>query len=203
MFFSSFTMAQKNYVMGVQKVTFRVAPGKTEKIIKMLTTDSPVTVVEAGEEWTKVKDAEGNEGYVLNRFLTKDVPFSLRYEWLKKKFDKLEEKNNELNEKLKEMKNELKETKSSLATTEENLNKTSSSFEELKSGSADYLNLKNKYEKTEELLGVQTAKVKELQSKVSTYYIFWFLAGGGVLFLGWIIGLFSRKRKKYGSSLSF
>ena len=64
------------------------------------------------------------------------------------------------------------------------------------------LKLKKKYEKTEELLNSQTSKVKELQTKVSTYYIFWFLAGGGVLFLGWLIGLFSRKKKRSGS-LSF
>ena len=199
----SYAFAQKNYIEGIQKVTFRAEAGKTKKIIKMLETESPVTVIEAGEEWTKVKDADGVEGYVLNRFLTKEIPYSLRYKWLKSEFDKLKEKNAELSEKMKEINSELNSTKSTLSTAEENLKQTSSSFEELKTGSADYLNLKNKFDKTEELLNSQTAKVKELQTKVSTYYIFWFLAGGGVLFLGWLIGLFSRKRKKYGSSISF
>ena len=195
--------AKKNYINGIQKVTFRKEAGKTKKIIKMLETETGVTIVEVGDEWTKVKDSEGTEGFVLNRFLSKDTPFSLRYKWLKGKFDKLKEKNIEINENMKAIKTELSTTKTSLTSSEESLKNTSSSFEELKTGSADYLALKKKFEKTEELLKSQTSKVKELQTKVSTYYIFWFLAGGGVLFLGWIIGLFSRKRKKYGNGLSF
>lgn len=195
--------AQKNYITGIQKVTFRKEAGKTQKIIKMLPTESAVTVVEVGDEWTRVKDSEGVEGYVLNRFLTKEIPFSLRYKWLKSKFEKEKEKTSKLNESLKELKQELNGTKKSLEETESSLKETSNSFEDLKSGSADYLNLKKKFERTEQLLLAQNAKVKELESKVSTVYIFWFLAGGGLLFVGWLIGLISRKRKKYGSSLSF
>lgn len=200
---ASHVFAQKNYIKGIQKVTFRKEAGKTQKIIKMLPTESPVTIIEAGEEWTKVKDSEGVEGYVLNRFLTKDVPFSLKYKWLKGRYDKEKEKSAQLAQDLKELKTELSGTKASLKETETSLKQTSDSFEDLKSGSADYLNLKKKFERTEQLLLSQTAKVKELESKVSTIYIFWFLAGGGVLFVGWLIGLISRKKKKYGSSLSF
>ena len=52
---SANVFAAKSYISGVQKVTFRSGPGKTNKIIKMIESDAAVTVLEEGEEWTKVK----------------------------------------------------------------------------------------------------------------------------------------------------
>ncbi|MBD65108.1 MAG: hypothetical protein CME62_07875 [Halobacteriovoraceae bacterium] len=199
---TSFSLyAQKSYISGIQKVTFRSGPGKTNKIIQMIETDSPVTILEAGEEWTKVKDSSGQEGYVLNRFLSKDVPYNLRYNWLKGRYDKLEEKNKELQEALNSVRSELKETSQTLDQTKSTLDQTSSSFEELKTGSQDYLNLKKKYDQAVEKLNSQNDIVTVLKSKASTTKMLWMIAGGGIFFFGWLIGLISRKKKKYQNSI--
>jgi SH3 domain protein len=97
---------------------------------------------------------------------------------------------NDLNTQAGTVKKELDEVKEQLASTKK-------LYDELKLGAANYISLKTKYDSMLSSLGAQTKKVKSLESKISVYYIKWFLAGGGVLFLGWIIGLMSRKKKSY------
>lgn len=194
--------AERNYISGVQKITFRTGPGTDNKIIKMLETHTKVELVEAKETWSKIKDADGNEGYVLNRFLTKDVPYTLRYKWLKSKHDKLQESFDKKKISYNELKTKLAETETKLKEVAETLAKVQAEYTSLKEGSADYIGLKAKYDETVKSLTEQSAKVEKLESSISVYYIKWFLAGSGVLFLGWVIGLFSRKKKSY-SGLSF
>lgn len=193
--------AQRRYIDGIQKITFRTGPGTDNKIIRMLETNAKVTLLEEGEKWSKIKDAEGDEGYVLNRFITKQVPFVLQFKWMKSEYDKLKEKNEELTQTITTLKTELKDTKGKLSETETSLQSTQMNFEELKTGSADYIGLKKEYDMTVEKLKSQTRRVKKLEDQVDTYYIKWFLAGGSVLFLGWLIGLISRKKKRYTSSI--
>lgn len=191
------TFAASNYITGIQKVTFRTGPGTDNKIIRMLETDSKVEVLESGETWTKVKDTQGDEGYVLSRFLNKSTPYKLRFDWLKKKHEKLQARDDERKVKNQELIAELKRLQEELVSLKSNLENTEKSFDELKDGSADYIGLKANYDKTVKKLSEQSKKVKDLESKISIYYIKWFLAGGGVLLLGWIIGLMSRKKKSY------
>ncbi|MGA7278512.1 MAG: hypothetical protein WBW79_11280, partial [Desulfocapsaceae bacterium] len=65
---------------------------------------------------------------------------------------------------------------------------------------------------TKEDLKQAQARLVDLQAQLSTVQqeneglaksqtLKWFLAGGGVLFLGWIIGLFSGRSRKKRSSL--
>ena len=193
-------IAQNRYVDGIQKVTFRTGPGTDNKIIKMVETNQKLTLIEEGEKWSKVKDSDGDEGYILNRFLTKDVPATLKYEYQKNQNKKLTEKNDELNETINKLKQELAASQTELTTTKTKLDKTQSNFTELKEGASDYIGLKERYNNTVIELERQTERVSQLEAQVNTYYIKWFLAGGGVLFLGWLIGLISRK-KKYQSGI--
>jgi SH3 domain protein len=200
--FSLSAHSEKNYIKGIQKVTFRTGPGTDSKILKMMETDTPVTLLEVGEEWTKVKDSEGKEGYILSRFLSKEVPGSVRYQWLKTKYEKLQNNHNELKLKNTELTKILKNTEADLNKTSTELTTAQTEYDNLKSGSAEYLKLQSNYKKTNALLDDRSSKVIALESQLSKHYIYWFLAGGGVLFLGWLIGLQSRKKKSSGQ-LSF
>lgn len=193
-------IAQTRYVDGIQKVTFRTGPGTDNKIIRMIESNEKLTLLESGEKWTKVKDTEGNEGYILNRFVTKETPYIYRYQYQKNLNEKLKEKEANLTQKLKELEEELKTTKTELSTTKDSLQNTEQSFSQLQEGASDYIGLKKKYDSTVLALKQSTERVQELEERVNTYYIKWFLAGGSVLFLGWLIGLISRK-KKYQSSI--
>lgn len=195
--------AQSSYIDYLQKVTFRTGPGTDNKIIRMINTDEKVKIVKKGETWSKVSDVEGVEGYVLNRFLTNELPASIKYTWLKSKFDKLELSHKGTTSELKELEKRLKSLLLELETTQKNLETTTMQFEELKAGSSEYLLLKKKFDQSVIDLAQSTKKANMLKESVNTHYIKWFLAGGGVLFLGWFIGLISRKKKGYQSGISF
>ncbi len=168
----------------------------------MLEADTPVDLVETGDEWSKV-EADGKEGYVMSRFLTTEVPYSLRYKWLKGHYERLKEEVAAFKQKEKALSSTLNETKRELASTKENLESTSSSYQELKTGSAEYLELKARFDETSKELTGSNKKVAILKEKLSLYYFTWFLAGAGVLLLGWLIGFFSKRKKAsgYGSSI--
>ena len=196
------SFAERLYIKGLQSVTFRSGPGTENRIIKMIETDSPVTVLESGDEWTKVKDAEGNEGYILNRFLANETPYSIRYSWLTKKFEKLKEETQQLKESKTELNSSLSGSTKELTTLKEKLAATEAAFEELKLGSTKYLELKAKHDKAQALVSEQATRLRELESRLTAQYMIWFLAGAGVLLLGWLIGLITRKRRNmYASSI--
>ena len=194
--------SEKNYIKGVQKVTFRSGPGTDSKILKMMDADSPVIVLEAEGEWSKVKDLEGREGYILARFLSKDVPSRLLYNWMKEKYGKLDNKHRALIKDKKELTKNLIEANSQLINSSKKISESEKSYNELKQGSTEYLKLQSNYKSAIASLDEQNIRVMNLETQLSRRYIFWFLAGGGVLFLGWLIGLQSRKRKHNGQ-LSF
>lgn len=188
--FSFNVLAKKNYVSGSQRVTFRSGPSVDNKVLKMIESEEAVDVISVEGEWSKVLDSEGNEGYILNRFLTSDIPYSLRYKWLNSQMEKLKESSAELTAKSREQELELKR-----------LGEVEKQYIQLKSDSSEFLTLKQKYDQAVVIAKAADAEIKELSTKVSTIYIQWFLAGGGVLLLGFLMGSIVRKKKAYGSSI--
>ncbi len=192
----------KEYISGLQRVTFRVGPGTDNKIISMLGSDEGVKVLARGEQWSKVENKEGRVGYVMTRFLTKEVPYNLRFNWLLGQHKKLKEELAQVKDQNQSLSKEFSNTKRELASTKSNLETAESSFQELKDGSSEYLTLKEKYDQSKASLTTLSNKVAVLQEKLSLYYFTWFLAGAGILLLGWMIGYFSKKRKRgYGGGI--
>ena len=82
---------------------------------------------------------------------------------------------------------------------QEQLVKTKADYEALKTEAAEFLTLKTDYKRAASQLAEQTAKAKQLEEELSSLemntYIKWFLAGSGVLIVGFLIG-FSTKRQR-------
>ena len=168
----------------------------------MMEAEQPVTILEVDEKWTKVKDQDDVEGYILSRFLTKNIPFSLRYKWLNHKQKKIQEELVALKDSLKETKSNLEIRNTEYEALNRKLDTTSNSFDELKSGSANFLTLQENFKKNEKILNEQSKLIKTFDEKLNKHYIYWFLAGAGVLCLGWIFGIVFRKKGK-ANGLSF
>ena len=79
-----------------------------------------------------------------------------------------------------------------------------SAIDGLKAESAEFLTLKSRYQKVAAEMGKQKSRAEKLDEELSriemNQYIKWFLAGSGVLLLGFIIG-FSARRQRRRSSL--
>jgi SH3 domain protein len=77
--------------------------------------------------------------------------------------------------------------------------KTQADYEALKAEAAEFITLKANYKRAASQLAEQTAKAKQLEEELSSLemntYIKWFLAGSGVLIVGFLIG-FSTKRQR-------
>ncbi len=101
-------------------------------------------------------------------------------------------------------KEENKTFKSSLDSNQKAFEKLDTEYKDLKAGAAEFLNLKKKYQEVSTKLAEQTKKANTLDKELSglemNQYIKWFLAGSGVLLVGFIIG-FSAKRGRRRPSL--
>jgi len=141
---------------------------------------------------------------VTSRYLVNGPTYAIRYEQLQTKQKTLSQQATALLDENTKLREENKGLKTTLNGTEKSLNQISGDYQELKAGSAEFLTLKTKYKKVSEQLAEQTQKADRLDKELSkveiNQYIKWFLAGSGVLLLGFIVG-FSAKRSRRRPSL--
>ena len=196
--------AESMYVTDVLKVTLRTGPSLNNKIIKMVESGQKIEVIEPGQEWSLVRLDDGMEGWILNRYMISDQTNKIKLVKLESKYSRLEAKSSSIFEENAELKTENQKLGSDLSDTKKELEKIRNNYESLKADSAEFIKLQSNFEKVSKQLTEQTQKATELAEQVSdlevSYYIKWFLAGSGVLFVGFILG-FSTKRKRRQSSL--
>jgi SH3 domain protein len=187
------------YVSDILKLTLRTGPSIENKIISVLESGQVMEVVELGDEWSRVQLPNGKEGWVLSRYLTTNETNNIKLQRLEAKHKNLMIQSAELLEENNRLKDENKKFSTEFKTNQKQLAKTQSDYEDLKAEAAEFLTLKTNYERAASQLAEQTAKAKQLEEQLSSLemnaYIKWFLAGSGVLIVGFIIG-FSTKRQR-------
>jgi SH3 domain protein len=169
----------------------------------MVESGQKVEVVEPGQEWSLIKLFDGKEGWILNRYLIPNETNKLNLERLDSEHSDLKTKFKTIFEENSKLKTDNKKL-STLAVTEKALTQVRDDYESLKASSTEFLTLKSNFKKASTKLSEQTKRADELEEKVEkltfSNYIKWFLAGSGVLFVGFILG-FSTKRQRRQSSL--
>ncbi|MBF0231456.1 MAG: TIGR04211 family SH3 domain-containing protein [Desulfamplus sp.] len=76
---------EQYYVTQRMEITMRSGPGVSYKIEKLVPSGEAVTMVEYRKEWSKIKAADGKEGWVLSRYVTKEFPSGLVIKELQEK----------------------------------------------------------------------------------------------------------------------
>ena len=202
--FSGIVYAETMYVTDVLRLTLRTGQSTEHKIIAVIESGQQVEMLESGEEWSNVRLSNGKEGWVLSRYLTPYETSNVKLKRLEEKHKNLTTQAAALLEENTKLKTENKKLGQALIDNEKALNKTQSDFKSLKTDSAEFLNLRKKYKKTSKQLAEKSLRLAELEdqiSKLEVYHIIkWFLAGSGVLLVGFIIG-FGAKRQRRRSSL--
>jgi SH3 domain protein len=196
--------AENMYVTDVLKVTLRTGPSLNNKIIKMVESGQKIEVIEPGQEWSLVRLDDGMEGWILNRYMISDETNKIKLERFKSEHSDLKIRYSAIFEENSKFKAENQKLGSELSDTKKNLQRIRNDYESLKSSSAEFLTLKSNFEKVSRQLSEQTQKANEFEEQIAnlevSYYVKWFLAGSGVLFVGFILG-FSTKRGRRQSSL--
>jgi SH3 domain protein len=204
MCFSAVGFAETRYVTDLLKLPLRTGSSTEYKILALIESGQRLEVVEPGDSWSRVRLTNGKEGYVLNRYLVARPTSAVRLEQLQSKYTALRQQATTLIEENSRFKEENKTFSSSLAGNEKALKKLDRDYKELKADSAEFLSLKKKYKEVSTKLAEQTKRAtaldKELSGLEMNQYIKWFLAGSGVLLVGFIIG-FSAKRGRRRPSL--
>jgi len=199
------SVAETVYVSEDFEITMRTGPGSDRKIISLVQSGKALDILEKGEEWSMVRTLNGREGYVLNRYLTADQPCAMVLERVKQDYDVLAAKFEGLKESFDALEADKKVTDADLSKNLKDRDQLRIAYENLKKESADFLKLKTRHQQmTADLEAEKTlsAKLEEenMQMKRSRI-IQWVLTGGGIMLVGFFIGLFSSSRRKSRSSL--
>ena len=198
-------LAKTQYVSDHLVITLRTGQGAQYQIIKTLETGTHVEVLETTDTgYTRIKTADGVEGWVRTQYLMDEPAAS----------EKLESAMTQL-AKTREALNNLKETHVALAKEHKELSKTQSSLSTEKTQLDEELARLNEVAKKPIILDKQNRELQERnvtlgkdlvrlnqenQSLKDRSQREWFIAGALVLFGGILLGLIIPKLKRRKSS---
>jgi len=191
--------AETVYVIDVLRLSLRSAPGGGYEAVAVVKSGQILEVVQTNEQWSQVRMPDGREGWVLSRYLTPKKTGALKLEILQKQHTALKEEAAARQIENAALKKENQIFRAELEQTAKRIEDVGRSYENLKKEAAGYLKLKENSKNTAAKLSKQQSKITALEKELSELdtqqMIWWFLAGAGVLLLGFIAG-FSVKRQR-------
>lgn len=201
----SASIAETVYVSDQFEIPLRTGPGTERKIISLPRTGIALEMLERGDEWSMVRESNGREGWVLSRYLTTSQPCAMVLDRVRQDYDVLSAKYEELSRTFDELQAQKKVADADLSQNRQDRDALKQAYDTLQKDSSEFLKLKNRYQQMVADLETEknlNAKLDEenLQMKRSRI-IQWVLTGGGIMLVGFFIGLFSSNRRKPRSSL--
>lgn len=191
------TWAAKAYISEPKDAPLRAGPGNNYKVLASIPSGSALEVLKSAE-WIQVRftgpNGETKDGWVLNSSIGAYPPENILVR-------QLQSENAEANEKLALLEKEKTDHIQKEKDLTEKLRKLEIAHETLKSGSTNYLKLK---EENDAVKSALTSAEENIQSLIQenedlkfSARIKWFIAGAIVLLFGWFLGwLTSNSQKK-------
>lgn len=213
--------ADTRYVSDKLIITMRTGAGNEYKIIKTLETGAPVEVLEETDKHYKVRVKDGKEGWVLKQYIVADIPKTIIISGLEREIGKLKGSREKLKKErdairrtlelekgllqgdVKKLEKTLKEKNDRINGVTGRLQAMTDKYNRLVEDSGDVVKVvseRDALNKENARLGAENNELlKENEHLFKRNAVYWFLAGGGVFFVGWIVGQFSRKKKRFYS----
>lgn len=199
------SLAAGRYVKPSAEVVVRTGGGREYKVIGMVKDGDAVELLEEGDSYSKVRLANGIEGWMLKRFLSVKPPLATVVAALRAENDKMKREATEMTGKFEEVSENLKKTLAELDKTRIERDQVDSDYKNLQVETADVIKIKEDMlrasQENEELVQQMSTLKKENDDLKNNTSINWFLAGGGVLLVGMFLGRLSSKSRKRRSSL--
>lgn len=193
--FATQAPAETLYITDRINATFRSGPGTQYSIIKGLPSGTSVQVIEQAKKWSRVTVEGGSEGWVLTQWLVSTPTKGVLLGTLKATHKTLVKAHATTQEKLAKLQQETALLKNQLTGSKQAAVSSEKSYQQLKKKSANFLQLEEDYKETKNQLENLSKKADILNDRLSKKNMVWFLAGAGVLLVGFIIGSSSRKKK--------
>ncbi len=186
------------YVTDRLQVTVRSGPSVDNKVIHVVNSGDVVQILSPVQDgWVKVRTESGKEGWMIARYLQEDMPALL-------KIKKLDPENKTLLSRMEELTGENQKLKLELGKAQSRVAELESAYAKLKKDASAVLDLRTKYKKLQEDYALQKERLQALSTEVESLRLGnnlkWFLAGAGVLLIGWLIGLALGRRKRRSAS---
>jgi len=181
------------YVRDWITISVRTAPFESSKIIGLANTNDYLEVLEEKDEWIRVRTPEGKEGWVQDRYLTKQTPKALIIDQLNEKVKSLTENNQVLREENKQLQKDNRERTYKMSSLTKEIDNLKTDYTDLKTESAEYLELKKDNDKLQEEFKAHEEKMRVLEKENSrlktSERIIFTLVGGGFIILGLVLGV--------------
>lgn len=173
--------AQTAYVSDMLILTLRQGPGPDYPVISSLKSDTPLTILEESKNYLKVKLSSGEQGWVHKNYVVTDPPKSII-------IDQLKQENAALEDKIRALTEQAGQKDIALKTAATGVDDILKENKRLKTRNAS--------------LSATLAQQKKNNAFIfKTGIIKWFLAGVGVLLLGWMTGRSISSRQGGSGSL--
>jgi len=201
-FIPSTSLAGSWYVRPSAEIPLRTGKGQEYRILAVLQEGSQVKLLEDNGTWARVRTSSGKEGWMVRRYLSTSPPLEDVVAKLKARKVQAEKRAAYISKKLDKVSSASNQCKHNLEVCILERDRTKKAYEALKVDASNTIYLKQSLSKTtkqlQEIRQKLIATEEENRHFKNNDRIKWFLAGGGVLILGWIAGLIAgrgRKRK--------
>ncbi len=188
-------LAETRYVSDDLEITMRSGKGNSYSITRMLSSGTPVEVLEIDKDagYTKVRASNGKEGWVLTRYLMKTRAARERIADSEKQLAELELEKRKLETAMTALTEEKNSLNTQLSSLDGESRKTSQELAEIKRTASSALAIDSE---NKQLKGHVVSLERQLQTlqqeneglKDRTARD-WFMVGAGVVLLGIIVGL--------------
>jgi SH3 domain protein len=213
----AFARAETRYVTDVLLVNLREAPQPTAPTIRLLPTGEALQVLESRPGFLRVRTGRGEEGWVAEQYAATEVPAAVVAARLQEEISGLRTRLRTLEEDRDRAIAELDAARKAQASSAAELQQEITAVRgEAQQAAGELRDVRQQYERllqasrnvaevTEERdrLRAQTIELRESVGRleaeksafVRSWAVRWFLAGAGVLTLGWMLGALTRKKK--------
>jgi SH3 domain protein len=203
------TAGTTRYVTDQLEITLRSGQSTKHQIVRMLPSGSTVDVIETGEDgtYTRVR-AEGAEGWVLSRYLDEQASGRERLEEANKRLTRLSDENKRLKTELATALNEKRDLNKDKNTLSNQSDKLQQELNRITRISADALSVDRENQALNAQLQQLQMNYDQSQQQIASLQDSsarsWFMAGGGIILLGMLIGLIIpkmhwKKKSQWGS----
>ena len=205
--YAAVACADTRYVTDQLVITMREGMGNKYRVIKTLRTDTSMEVLAVQGKYLHIRVKDGTEGYVLVQYISKKIPKTVLIAQLRDEVAALKKQQQEQDRVVATaqggaatLQQQFSEVSQALTISEDLLETTKVELLDLQLRAENVVMIDEERQLVKKELSVAREELEFLRQDnnvmLNTAMIKWFLAGGSVLFLGWVAGKFSRKKKR-------
>ena len=209
--------AENLYVSDKLVITMRRGAGSDYMIVKSLKSGQALEFIKEKDRYYKVKSSDGEIGWVLKQYITTDTPKPVIIAALNRKIARLNESINKLikekgtiegslvseqgahKEDSKKLERNLNKANDQIYIINKKLREITRKYDALVKDSGNVVKTVSERDKLrvdfKNISTEMTALKEDNKSLSNRNIVFWFIAGGFVLLVGWIIGQISKKKR--------